>query len=387
MFIIFAIVFCGAWLVERRRHYLLLVACACVFFCAGASVQILHLPDAAYPNAVISSAFYTSAVLAAVEGILRRSQRQFGLPADLAILTAMTGFICYFCYASPDLLARIYIQNFGYGAILAVASLQLIPRPGTTAVDRGLFWIMFVFAVQFFPRTALTIGPNAPFSANAFGQSAFWQALQVSLAVMGAALAFAVLAAAFSDLLDDLRRERDIDPLTGALNRRGLEDRSNIVLRRVTTAPISLILCDLDHFKSINDTYGHQAGDDVLRGFGAALASELRWSDLVGRIGGEEFAILMPDTPEAEAVAVAERVRARAEGQSYEKLTDGRRATASFGVIERRTGERLQDLMARADQLLYAAKSGGRNRIARAAAGVTEADLDVPVFSAATATV
>lgn len=276
----------------------------------------------------------------------------------------VTGLLWHFCYVTPNLIARIYIQNLEYGTILLVASLRVVPRAETRGVDRALFWILFVFAVQFFPRTALTVGPNAMFSAKTFGQSLFWQALQVSVAVMGVVLAFAILAAAFSDLLDDLRRERDVDALTGVLNRRGFEDRSTALLRRVAMAPISLILCDLDHFKSINDTYGHQSDDNVLRRFGEVLASGLRWFDLVGRSGGEQFAILMPNTAEAEAASIGEQIRAMAEDQLHQVLRVKHRATASFGVAERRGGESLREMMARADQLLYTAKSDGRNRIA-----------------------
>ncbi len=385
IFVVFAFVYCGAWFVERRRHYLLLLALACMLFCIGALVQVLHLPEEIYANAVLSSMFYTAAVIAAAEGIVRRSRKRLSLPVDLAIMVAVTGLVVYFCYLSPNLLARIYIQNFGYGAILTVASLLIIPRPGTRPVDRALFWIMFVFGVQFIPRTVLTIGPNAVFSAKTFGQSPFWQALQVSLVVMGAVLAFAILAAAFSDLLDDLRRERDTDALTGVLNRGGFESRSNAVVGRASLGRASLILCDLDHFKSINDAYGHQAGDEVIRRFGAVLSGELRWSDLAGRIGGEEFAILMPDVSESDAAAVAERVRAQIEEQSFDEFGLARRVTASFGVVERRAGERLQDLIARADQLLYSAKSAGRNRVARTATAAAAAQCDTPAVSDAPA--
>ncbi|MBM7049217.1 GGDEF domain-containing protein [Rhizobium lusitanum] len=366
MFLVFSLVFCCAWLVERRRHYLLLLSLSCTLFCAGATVQIFHLPDAVYLNAVVSSVFYTSAVIAATEGILGRSRKQFGLRADVALLLGITGMILFFCYVTPYLLARIYIQNFGYGAILLIASFRLVPQRRTRPVDRVLFWVMFVFAVQFFPRTALTAGPNAVFSARNFGQSPFWQALQVSIALLGAALAFAILAAALSDLLDDLRRERDSDPLTGVLNRRGFQERSNELGLSASSASVSLVLCDLDHFKVINDTYGHPAGDDVLRSFGAILVSELRSSDLVCRVGGEEFAILMPDTKEESAAAVAERIRKRIERQTFDRIPVSHRVTSSFGVAERRSGESLHDLMERADQLLYKAKSGGRNRLARA---------------------
>ncbi len=207
--------------------------------------------------------------------------------------------------------------------------------------------------------------------------------MQVSVAVLGATLAFAVLAAAFSDLLDDLRRERETDPLTGVLNRRGFEDRSEILLRKVSGRPVSMALCDLDHLKSINDTLGYHSGDEVLRRFGELLRSELRMTDLARRIGGEEFAVFMPDTGEAEAMLVLEQLRSRAEDRLHEALKGHSRVTASFGVAQRRTDESLQDLMRRADALLYGAKSAGRNRIARSNANAPSAGFSLEVASEA----
>lgn len=379
LFLAFAGAFTLAWSIEKKRNYLLLLSLACLLFCVGTCVQILHLPDAVYPNAVISSVFYTSAVIAAAEGILRRAGKQFGMAADLAMLMGVTSLILYFCYITPNLIARICVQNLGYGAVFLVASLRMVPGAAAKAVDRVLFWILFIFAVQFFPRTALTVGADIPHSTHAFGLSPFWQLLQASVALLGAALAIAVLAAAIADVLEDLRRERDSDPLTHVLNRRGFEGRAHRLFTGPNSSHIALILCDLDHFKSVNDTYGHHTGDEVLRRFGTIVASEIRTCDIVGRIGGEEFAILMPDTTEDQAATVAERIRLATQEQIFEMIPASRRITGSFGVVECRAGECLPSLMARADQLLYAAKFAGRNRILRTAA--VSAEIKVAVAS------
>ena len=359
---VFGIAFVCAWSIEKKRPYLLLLALACGLFGLGACSQVLGWPGDAYLNAVVSGLLYTSAVVAAAEGVLLRARKPFGWPLDLAIVAAVTGLLWYYAYVTPFLLARVYIQNFGYGAILLMAALRLRPIANARRVDRALFWILLLLALHFFPRTILTIGLKAPADARSFAMSSFWQVLQLSLAVLGAAFAVTSRAATVADIVDDLRHERDGDVLTGVLNRRGFESRVSPLLARASASRV-LVLCDLDHFKSVNDTYGHGAGDEVLRTFGAILRDGLPADAIAGRLGGEEFAILLPDIAIGDAAGVAERIRTTLERARFATIPASRRITASFGIAEHRDEEPLRDLTARADQRLYAAKSHGRNRI------------------------
>jgi len=153
------------------------------------------------------------------------------------------------------------------------------------------------------------------------------------------------------------------DALTGVANRRAFEYELS---RRVTEwnrqrSALSLMLLDIDHFKRLNDTFGHPAGDAVLRRVAEVLSEHCRETDLVSRYGGEEFVIVMPNTPGGEARRVAERVRAGIE--SAECLVDGQplQVTISAGVAEMLLGEQGDDLVRRADQALYASKQLGRN--------------------------
>jgi diguanylate cyclase (GGDEF)-like protein len=358
---VFGLGFLWAWLIERRRHYLLLLAGACILFALGALTQIFHLPRDPGINAIISNVLYTCAVLMAAEGLLRRSDKRFGLMLDLALLAGFSVLIWYFFYVDRNLLARIYIQNFGFGLILLVAAVRLTKLARGRAIDRALFWVLLLFALQFFPRTVFTLGFSAP-EAGAFAQSLFWQMLQLSLAVLGAGLAFTILAAAVTDVIDDLRRERDLDRLTGVLNRRGFEERVDRILAS-SSETAALILCDLDHFKRINDTYGHSAGDEVLRSYGALLRRNIRKRDVVGRIGGEEFAILLPDTDAEGAGELVARLRG-ALAEMTSPLPDVNvRISASIGIAVSDGHEQRPALMARADIALYQAKNAGRDRV------------------------
>jgi diguanylate cyclase (GGDEF)-like protein len=166
------------------------------------------------------------------------------------------------------------------------------------------------------------------------------------------------------DLLD-ARADATHDPLTGLDNRRAALARLQVECKRVArghAAPAVLSL-DLDHFKRINDRWGHATGDRVLIAVAAAMRSELRAIDVAARYGGEEFLALLPETDGEAALQVAERVRARIASQRI-VLDDGSQVsvTASLGVAELRPGESGESVLMRADNALYRAKSEGRDR-------------------------
>ncbi|OAM75891.1 GGDEF domain-containing protein [Devosia elaeis] len=359
---VFGAGFLWAWSIEKRRHYLLMLAAACLLFSAGIATQVLSLPPDAGLNALLSNFFYTAAVIMAAGGLLRRAGQRPSPWLGLAILALFMGLIFYFFYVERSLAARIYVQNFGFGAILLGTALRLRSLARGPLMDRVLFWTLLVFSLQFFPRTLLTAPLVRQADPARFGSSPFWLALQFSLSVVGAALALTVLLAALSDLIEDLRRERDMDRLTGVLNRRGFEERSAALLRRAGREPSALILIDLDHFKRINDTYGHQQGDHVLRDIGTLLRHSARRGDLVCRLGGEEFAMLMPGADLEGAQAAAERLRAVIAAHRFPLPALAEPITASFGLAQRRPGEPFAIWFDRADAALYAAKAQGRNR-------------------------
>lgn len=154
------------------------------------------------------------------------------------------------------------------------------------------------------------------------------------------------------------------DPLTGVGNRRRLEQGLLAEISRAdrTATKLCAFIADLDHFKLINDNYGHDVGDKVLMAFGDLLRRRTRVSDVVTRFGGEEFVVLMPNTDLKNAVAIADRVREAFAACHIDPLPST--VTASFGVAEMVPGEQGNDLLRRADAALYAAKSSGRNRVA-----------------------
>ena len=157
-----------------------------------------------------------------------------------------------------------------------------------------------------------------------------------------------------------------IDGLTGVLNRRGLEDaaiKMQDICKRINLS-MAILLIDIDHFKKVNDKYGHLTGDDVLRHLSKEVASVLRSSDVLGRYGGEEFCVFLPNTTETDAVALAERIRAGVEASPFINANDSIKTTISIGVADSvRAGYDFKGLVATADSAMYGAKNGGRNRV------------------------
>ena len=155
-----------------------------------------------------------------------------------------------------------------------------------------------------------------------------------------------------------------IDPLSGMLNRRGFSEACTRVIEREANAgrPVTAMIFDIDHFKSINDRFGHPAGDEILKLFAAVVVNNLRISDLSGRIGGEEFAALLPCSLD-EGVLVAERVREAFETSGITCEEGAVDTTVSIGVAGGPAGTELEVLLASADTALYQAKRSGRNRV------------------------
>lgn len=205
--------------------------------------------------------------------------------------------------------------------------------------------------------------------------------LNVILYIVALAVVLVELVIVFRPLarrLDEAQAELEslaqTDPLTGCWNRRALMQGGETLwaLAERKERPFSVIIGDIDRFKAVNDTYGHGVGDAVIRHFAATCLASIRDHDVLGRYGGEEFVILLPETGLEDAALVAERLRAALAETPAEVDTDGETArlpiTVSLGVAERGPDEKtLHALIERADAALYDAKEGGRNRVARAA--------------------
>jgi diguanylate cyclase (GGDEF)-like protein len=187
-------------------------------------------------------------------------------------------------------------------------------------------------------------------------------AVEVVLYVVGAA--FIVLMLAKDRAVHHYKTAATTDPLTSLLNRRGFFEAAAgmMAANRGAMAPVSVLAFDLDHFKSINDTYGHNMGDAILQLFASVARKTMRGGDVLGRIGGEEFVAILSGTL-SEAAVAAERVRAAFAAATHDP--DGHQipATVSIGVACGSPDAAIENLISRADSVLYRAKANGRNRV------------------------
>ena len=173
---------------------------------------------------------------------------------------------------------------------------------------------------------------------------------------------------ALRDELERVRTEAKTDPLTGLANRRGFEEQFEVLKATddYAEARHSLLIGDIDHFKNVNDNYGHLFGDKILKVVGTAFSNLTKGKDLAARFGGEEFIVLLPKTDVGGAVALANSIRKAIENGRVVNPKTGEevnRITISLGVTELVHGEDLNSSIARADEALYAAKGNGRNRV------------------------
>jgi len=175
--------------------------------------------------------------------------------------------------------------------------------------------------------------------------------------------------------LEGMKQAAKTDMLTGLLNRRGFDDAMAGVLQHAADevdAPLSVIMTDIDHFKRVNDTHGHLIGDNVLKMLSKLLKDHIKGKDIAARFGGEEFILVLPDTPLDGGRTLAEQIRGSLQNMKWRTKNSGKSIgpiTISLGVAQYRPGEEINTLIKRADDALYFAKENGRNKT------ITEQDL------------
>lgn len=315
--------------------------------------------------------------------LARRVARALGLNQCSVVLTRQGGLPRVAAYAyetgiSPDFVLSLEkypeLQTaLDTGRPVLVENVMVSPlyrhvrdmwaRDGTRIATRSVIAIPFAMEADeagvFFLRRNVTEPPLTPADVE-FAET-----------VIRAAVSAIQRASLIESTIADNRRLEELahtDPLTKTLNRRALGERLAAEMERVRrySTTMSLLLIDLDHFKQINDTHGHLAGDDVLIEVAAVLQRVVRAVDVVARYGGEEFVVVLPETAGAGAEAFAERLRELIESQAF-VASRGRaiRLTTSIGVSSFPDFgvESVEDLLTKADQALYRAKSEGRNRV------------------------
>ena len=252
-----------------------------------------------------------------------------------------------------------YQLPFALAAVLAahtVLSLQVGARPFALALASVFSLIGGVHLAK--PLLALPLGSGQ--TMETYAQTAYALVSQLTSGLLLLAAGLLLLLIVAQKAITESQVASETDALSGVLNRRGFDRtaRARVVAAHAARRPVAAAMFDLDHFKQINDRHGHEVGDAVIASAAAALQAGAPSGALVGRMGGEEFAVILDAASEAEARRIVERLRARLAAPS----TTLPPVTASCGVALLRPGETLADLMRRADQAAYRAKREGRDR-------------------------
>ena len=366
MAIVFCFVFLVLWQRGKMGHYVLAFALSYLAFAAGFAATHLFATDGPYTWHV-TQFFYTVSLVSAAWGLLRRARQPtyLGIYVGIYALAALT--LAVAIVLSPDTTSRLIVINIAYGCMQLVTMMVLLGAAQKEAIDRLIIVMQGVFAAQFLIRPSLTLMIEQGTAADAYRETVYYAVVNFSLTLLSLLGAMVLIGACVYDQIKAVRENAELDVLTGLRTRRGFEQEVLAQMERakLDDVPVSLVVADIDHFKSVNDVWGHQVGDRAIAAFGSVIRGTIRDGDIAGRIGGEEFCILAWNCDGKEAVTMAERIRRGLGATQVDGMPADHRLTASFGVSGRREGEGYGKVFARADAALYEAKQGGRNRTVR----------------------
>lgn len=377
---IFAGGFFLLWRHQRERPYIRMLAVSYLAGVFGFLVQCIPLPIGDGPAKLLSNSFFLVTGYMLATGVVGRFEQR--PPHFVLRLICLVGIsvLAWFLFVTPNMAWRILAINSSVAAISFIIAAELRAVPRKMFVDQVLMVAFLVDGVSFLvrPTLAMVVG-GVPSDQGDIFLTPYWISTSVSHAFFSVLIAICLITGIALDVIGKLQSDAVSDSLSGLLNRRGFEERGREVLERTsaTGMPVALVLADLDHFKDINDSWGHACGDRVIAAFARLLRDAAGAEGIAGRIGGEEFAIILPGNGLASGRLFAEGVRTSLAVVSIPGMPAETPITASFGVIERVAAESLSGLLIRADVALYEAKHSGRNRVVAVAAkpGIPERRL------------
>ncbi len=354
------------WFYRLQRTYLLMLVVAYSGSAIGFLLQHFMLPVGLPVTKLLSAISFTISALSLSAAVVGRYGRP--VPWRGLGIFAFGGLAAFawFMFVQPDLTWRVLAMNFGFGGVSLIVAAEVRAVPNRGPVERLLIVLAALCGVNFIVRTLMIVALHGPYTSyDGFYTSAYWTTALLSHAVLSLLIALSLFTAEALDLFKTLRSESVTDPLSDLLNRRGFEAKASALLETCSrmSLPAALVVADLDRFKALNDRHGHAAGDRVIAEFAARLRMAAGSRAIAGRLGGEEFAVLLPMADLAAARLFAEAVRAVFSNAPVDGLPQEIRVTASFGIAAHSGRESLAELSDRADEALYHAKRGGRDGV------------------------
>jgi len=367
MALFFAVTFAVFWKLGGMKRHVLGFSIGYTFFALGYLVTHF-LPSNAPYLFHTTQVLYSIAAIAMVTSICERVGQRVHLGLLVAIYLIGASVLAVAVGFTNDVGPRLIIVNTAYGAMYVVGLATLLSARRRSLIDMAIMVVVAIQAIDFLVRPNLTLMYERTIAEEAYRDSFYYSLIGLVLGVKSVLGAMVLMGATIVEWTTSLRESSSRDTLTGLHNRASFEDvmRSAIPKANAERVPLSLVVADIDHFKQVNDIWGHQSGDRAISSFGKLINEMVRGCDTAGRVGGEEFCIAVWNCPNEPAERLAERIRQAFAQLSHDGLNDDLRLTASFGVATAQADENYERLFARADAALYEAKSKGRNRVENA---------------------
>lgn len=342
-----------------RPRYLLYFGVAYLAYSLAVTVQTTRIPSHLPLNILLSGVMYLSAIALLSSGLVALSGNRYKYAFPIVVSLIMLAGRMYFTSIDNDTKARLYLLNGAAFILLlhgCVLSRELLKG---RVVEKILYFSFLGLTLSTVPR--VFSGLARPAGQYGFDFSAYWLITQFSIYIFAVVFIIALILTIMQKRIFVQRELSETDALTGLRNRRGFMATGTRLMSRIDT--YAIIIADIDHFKNINDTYGHAIGDEVLTKTAAIIEKSIRPLDVAGRIGGDEFAIFLPHATTKDAHGIAERLRKNFE--QFDFLYDSLKlkSTISIGVTACATATSITQSLTAADLLLYQAKTQGRNRV------------------------
>lgn len=360
IFLAFSCGFVIIWRYARDSVPVRLFALA--FFC-GACATFADYLRGSMPSVATfyaTNLLYLATSLVFISALFHYYARRIPWAFIAFMVTSVVAALSWYILVDDNIVARIIVMNVSNAVIIAAPAIALRGRM-LRLIDRIMQVALLTIGVCIGARAGFVIffGGEGLTNENYAG-SMISLALQFTLAMSALAIAIVLFIMVGMEIVGRLTETSETDPLTGVLNRRGFDTRISALARNGASHVV--VMADIDRFKAINDRYGHEAGDAVIRRFARILAGTVREQDLVVRWGGEEFLVFIANADIPTARLFAEAVRTVFEEQAHEQLGGGR-VTASFGIAPWLDGMSISGVSHLADKALYRAKREGRNRV------------------------
>ncbi len=363
--LLFGLTFLILW--SRQKHRRAILAMAVSYGCVGTGFLISHLTPnwTGLLNIFVLDSIYLIAAVLMIWGVSTRANVNPQLQKLISISVLGMAAIMAVAAMGFSYNTSLLVVNFVMGGVMLFGCWNIRRNALGGGVEALVFWALFIAATQFWLRSGVTLAMETVQTGAAYRDSTYWAVLNASVAICSILLALSLIAACATDVIKDIRKISETDLLTGLRNRRAFEEKVKETLTNSARAnlPVCLVMLDIDHFKQVNDTYGHQVGDKVIAQLGELIRETPRESDVSGRLGGEEFAILLWNTELPGARLFAEGLRSAFESLRMDGMPRKKGCTISLGISQWQPTEDFDDLYSRADTALYRAKSLGRNRV------------------------